>query len=152
MLSHSFSHISYCFSNPDCPDSNPLSSSDSFHSVAPSFPLQHFHILTSVSTCILSYFLSNPRNFLLAKHQSLLLTALLFTTQTLQSPWLGPVFCPFYFLAFSLHLSPSWRAGISILKKKHKLTGLNPQGGFMDSRRSVEQEARAAMRDQPLEG
>ena len=36
--------------------------------------------------------------------------------------------------------------------KKHKLTGLNPQGGFMDSRRGVEQEARAAMRDQPLEG
>lgn len=37
-------------------------------------------------------------------------------------------------------------------KKIHKLTGLNPQGGFMDSRHSIEQEARAAMRDQPLEG
>lgn len=37
-------------------------------------------------------------------------------------------------------------------EKKHKLTGLNPQGGFMDSWRGVEQEARAAMRDQPLEG
>lgn len=37
-------------------------------------------------------------------------------------------------------------------KKTHKLTDLNPQGGFMDSRHSVEQEARAVMRDQPLEG
>lgn len=37
-------------------------------------------------------------------------------------------------------------------KNNHKLTVLNPRGGFMDSRRSVEQEARAAMRDQPLEG
>lgn len=36
-------------------------------------------------------------------------------------------------------------------KKTHKLTGPNPPGGFMDSRRGVEREARAAMRDQPLE-
>lgn len=37
-------------------------------------------------------------------------------------------------------------------KRKHKLTGQNPQGGFMDSRHSIEQEAHAAMRDKPLEG
>lgn len=36
-------------------------------------------------------------------------------------------------------------------RSTHTLTGMNPPGGFMDSRRSVEQEASASMWDQPLE-
>ncbi len=118
--------------------------SDRFHSVAPSFPLQHFNILTSVPTRspglwpplrTHSYFLSNPRTSLSGQTLPgpLFQKADLIATRTLQSHWLGSVFCAFNFLHLFLFISFSsalwlrtrgkaWRAGISILgeKKQHK--------------------------------
>lgn len=69
MLSHSSTPFAYCFSNPDARLLSQLFTrhctfpSDHFHSVAPSFPLQHFTRSPSPwpPHRTLSYLLSNPR-------------------------------------------------------------------------------------------
>lgn len=119
-----------------------------------------------------SFIVSNPWPSVLARLYTSFSSKLPASLQLVHSSLLGLAWpfahstvCLCLFISFSSTLwvrnrGEAWRAEISILRKKkkkkhirtHKLTELNPQGGFMDSQHSVEQEARAAMRDQPLDG